>query len=171
MTNEAISAILEHLCNEARNSVHATFGLLELLRNVAPDSTRLVSMAVSGTSADQLLHSIDDVRELLSNVLQPPAAMEEFDLALCAGEIIEVLNLASEKCGRHMFVDAPPQPLRVIQDRKAVEQMLTRVLGTASKLAQTREVQIKLSPNHGEKVFGWPSRPAKRTSLSASQIG
>jgi CheY-like chemotaxis protein len=145
MTNEAISAILEYLCNEARNSVHATFGLMELLHEVATDSTRPLSMAVRGASADRLLRSIDDVRELLSSVPPAPATMEEFDLALCAGEIIEVLNLASEKRGCHMFVDAPPGPLRVTQDRKAVEQMLTRILGTASKLAQARGVGVKLS--------------------------
>ena len=31
MTNAAISDILNYLCNEARNSVHASFGVMELL--------------------------------------------------------------------------------------------------------------------------------------------
>jgi len=149
VTNETILTILEHLCNEARNSAHATFGALELLRDVAMDSVPQATITVGRTSADQLLRSIDDVRELVSNAPPSPASREEFDLALCVGEIVEVLSLASGKRAKHMLIDAPPDPVLVAHDRGAVEQMLTRILNTAFKLAKTSEVRVKIR-SHGE---------------------
>lgn len=149
MTNLAIAAILEHLCNEARNSAHATFGVLELLRDLAPDSVRESSLAIGSASADQLLRSIDDVRELLSSAAPAPGAIEQFDLALCAGEIVEVLNLASARRAKRMILDAPSGPVLITQDRKAVDQVLTRVLGVAFELATTCEVRVALSSGSG----------------------
>ena len=150
MTNEAIAAILDHLSNEARNSAHATFGVMELLRDVAMDSTRQASLAIGTASADQLLRSIDDVRELLACVPAAPPVVEEFDGALCAGEIVEVLNLASGRRAKRMLLDAPAAPLPMTQDRKAVEQIFTRVLNTAFKLTQTNDVYVKIGPRGGE---------------------
>jgi CheY-like chemotaxis protein len=147
MTNEAISAILEHLCNEARNSMHATLGVMELLRETITEPSQRASVAIGRASADQLLRSIDDVRELLSTAPGVSSHAEEFDVTMCAGEIIELLNLASTKRRRHMVLDAPSEPLMLTQDRKAVEQVLTRILDTAFKLAQLSDVHVKLSPS------------------------
>jgi CheY-like chemotaxis protein len=144
MTNEAILAILDHFCNEARNFAHATFGIMELRRSSDSDAPQ-DSVAIGRTSADQLLRSIDDVRDLLTSAVPEPGAVEEFDLGLCAGEIVEVLNLASGRRSTHMTLDTLPGPLAITQDRKAVEQILTRVLDTAFKLAQTSEVRVGLS--------------------------
>jgi hypothetical protein len=72
MNNEVISAILEHLCNEARNSMHASFGVMDLLRDVVTDPAQRASVAIGRASADQLLRSIDDLRDLLSGAPPPP---------------------------------------------------------------------------------------------------
>src|SRR5271168_108862 len=88
MNNRATLAILEHLSNEARNSMHATFGVMEFLRDTVTDPAQRSSVAIGRTSADRLLRSIDDVRDLLAGT-PVVATPEEFDLALCAGEIIE----------------------------------------------------------------------------------
>src|SRR5277367_826980 len=144
MTNEAISAVLEHLCNEARNSMHATLGVMELLHDGSEDSERRVTLSLGRASADQLLRSIDDVRDLLSSVPLPPAALEEFNLVACASDIIEGLNLASGKRAKHMILEGPFEPLLVTHDQKAVEQVLTRILDTAFNLAHTNDVRVKL---------------------------
>ena len=146
MNNEAITAILEHLCNEARNSMHTTFGVMELLRDALVDPSHRASVAIGRASADQLLRSIDDVRDLLSNAPPAPASPEEFDLALYAGEVIEMLNLASGKRRRHMLFDAPSGPLQIRQNRRAVEQVLTRVLDTAFKLTPISDVHVRMTP-------------------------
>ena len=150
MTNETISVILEHLCNEARNSMHTSFGVMDLLRDVLTDPAQRASVAIGRTSADQLLRSIDDVRDLLTSVPVAPAVLEEFDLALYTAEVIEVLNLASGKRRRHMILDAPAGPLTLTQNRRAVEQVLTRILDTAFKLTEVSDVQVRLRPGHSE---------------------
>lgn len=145
MTNQAISAVLEHLCNEARNSMHATLGVMELLHEESEDSERRARLSIGRASADQLLRSIDDVRDLLSNAPAAyPAMLEEFDLVACASEIVEGLNLASGKRAKHMLLDPPYDPLVVTHDRKALEQVLTRLLDAAFKLSPTNVVRVNL---------------------------
>jgi CheY-like chemotaxis protein len=151
MTNDAISAMLEHLCNEARNSMHATFGVLDLLRDVVTDPLQRASLTIGRSSADRLLRSIDDARDLVSSVPPPPASRDEFDFAMCVGEMIEVLNLAAAKRRRHMLFDSPLTAVPIIQDRKSVEQVLTRVLDAAFKLNPANDVNLRLSPRHGDK--------------------
>src|SRR5580704_5686748 len=153
MTNEALSAILDHLCNEARNSAHATFGVLELIRDIAPDAVRQSSVAVGTASADQLMRSIDDVRDLLSTAPMLPATIEEFDLPLCTGEIVEVLHMASRKRSKHMFLETPNKPILLRQDRKSVEQVLSRVLDTAYKLAGTNEINVRIAENAHDRIL------------------
>jgi CheY-like chemotaxis protein len=148
VTKEAISAILEHLCNEARNSVHATFGAMEFEIEGGSDSRR-ASAAIGRASADQLLRSIDDVRELISSAAPAPATLEEFDLERCACEVIEALNLASGKRRSHMVLESLNGPLLLTQDRKATEQMLTRVLDAAFKLTLSSDVHVKISAAAG----------------------
>ncbi len=159
MTNEAISAVLEHLCNEARNSMHATLGVMELLHDEAEDSERRATLSIGKASADQLLRSIDDVRDLLSNAPAHPAMLEEFDLVACASDIVEGLNLASGKRAKHMILDPPFDPLVVTHDRKALEQVLTRVLDSAFKLAPTNDVRVNL--------VRCPARNSIRLTLAA----
>jgi CheY-like chemotaxis protein len=149
MNNQATLAILEHLSNQARNSMHATFGVMEFLRDTVTDPAQRSSVAIGRASADQLLRSIDDVRDLLSSSVPAPASLEEFDLALCAGEIIQVLHLASGRPD-HMILDAPPRPLLLTQDHKAVEQVLSRVLNVAFKLSPASGVRVRLRPWHDE---------------------
>jgi CheY-like chemotaxis protein len=144
MTRETIAAILDHFCNEARNSAHASFGVMELLRDVAVNSSQEATLEIGTDSADQLLRSIDDVRELVSSIPPPSGTLEEFDLTLCAGEIVEMLNLASGRRAKHMRLDAPFSELLVTQHRKGVEQVVTRVLNAAFKLAETSEVFTKI---------------------------
>ena len=105
MTNKAISAILEHLSNEARNSVHATFGIVELVRDVVDDPMVRTSVALGRAGADQLLRSLDDVRDLLSSAPYASAALEQFDLVGSVSEIVEMLNLASGKLAKRILLE------------------------------------------------------------------
>jgi len=144
MTNQTILSLLDYLCNEARNSVHATFGLMALCPDLAADPIWPSCLESSKTSADRLLRSIDDIRELLST--EPPLAgmLEEFDATLCLGETIEVLNLASGDGACRLVFQPPPTPVVGRQDRRAMEQVLTRVLGAVSKLSPKGEARVSV---------------------------
>ena len=70
MTNQTIRSLLDYLSNEARNSVHATFGLMALGPDLAADPNWQSCLDASKSSADRLLGSIDDIREFWKNDLR-----------------------------------------------------------------------------------------------------
>ena len=144
MTNARILDVLNYLCNEARNSMHATFGVMELLPAAPNDPAWQTYIDLSRSSADRLLGSIDDFRDLFSNASPAPDTVEEFDLALCLGETIELLNLASGKPTSHIILEAPSELLPVRQHRKPVEQMLTRILDAALKLTSAGDIYVSI---------------------------
>jgi CheY-like chemotaxis protein len=154
MTNQTILSLLNYLCNEARNSVHASFGLMALCTDLATDPNWQSCLDSSKGSADRLLHSIDDIRELFSTEGPLPDVPEEFDVTLCLGETIEVLNLASGNQASRLILQQPATPFVGRQDRRAVEQALTRVLGAVSKLSPKGEVRVS--------VAGLPGRAGVR---------
>ncbi len=145
MTNKTILSLLDYLCNEARNSVHATFGLMALCPDLAGDPSWQGCLDSSKSSADRLLRSIDDIRELFSTEAPLADLAEEFDLTLSIGETMEVLNLASGEGPGRLILQPPATPLIGRQDRRAVEQAMTRVLGAVSKLSSKGEVRVAVS--------------------------
>jgi CheY-like chemotaxis protein len=150
MTNETISVILEHFANEARNAMHATLGVMELMGDSIGDSTLQVSAGLGRASSDRLLRTVDDVRELLSTASASPGKLEEFDLATSVGEIVEALNQSTGKRRRHMVLEAPLELPMLTQDRDRVAQILTCILNTAFNLDPLNDIHVRLSPHNGE---------------------
>jgi len=121
--------------------MHAAFGLLELSKELTSDPRWKSGVEIGRASADRMLRSIDDIRELL---VSPPAVREsgeEFDLADCLRETVELLNLANGSEGNPIAVCVRPSPFR--QDRHALEEILIRVLTVARRLAGPGGVRIE----------------------------
>jgi CheY-like chemotaxis protein len=142
MTNDAILDILNHLCNEARNSVHATFGVMDLLPNNSVDPAWQTYLDISRSSADRLLGSIDDFRDFFSSPVPASDTVEDFDLSLCLGETIELLNLASQNRASRVVLEAPVEAWPVRQHRHSVEQALTRILDSTLKLTTAGDIRV-----------------------------
>lgn len=142
MTNQSMLRLLDYLCNEARNSVHASFGLMALCPTLAPDPGWRTCLENCKSSADRLLRSIDDIRELLSTETPTLDPAEEFDLTLCLGETMEVLNLASIGRASRLILESPTQALVGRQHRRAVEHTLMRILDAVSKLGRRGETRV-----------------------------
>ena len=140
MTNEAILGILDNLCNEARNSMHAVFGLLGIPSDPLTDSRWQSCVETGRASADRMLRAIDDARELLASPVAAPQEGGEFDLSVCMQETVELLNLARGEKGLPISLGIRALPVR--QDRHAVEQVLIRILTAARELAGTGGVHI-----------------------------
>ena len=145
MTNQTILSLLDYLCNEARNSVHASFGLMALRAESGTDPSWQSCLDTSKSSAERLLRSIDDLRELFSPDVPAADLPEEFDITLCLGETIEVLNLASADHASRLVLQKPAAPLVGRQDRHGIEQVFTRVLRTVSKLSPRGEARVAVS--------------------------
>ncbi len=152
MTNQSILSLLDYLCNEARNSVQASLSFMTLHPSLAPDPGGLNCLDGKG-GVDRLLRSIDDIRELLSPDMPALDPAEEFDVTLCLGEIIEVLNLASGDRASRLILQRRGHPVSGWQHRRAVEQVLTRVLDAVSKLSRKGEALVTaMRANEGDGV-------------------
>jgi CheY-like chemotaxis protein len=152
MTNQSIVSLLDYLCNEARNSIQASLSFMAFYPALAPDLGGLNGIDGKG-GVDRLLRSIDDIRELLSPDLPALDPAEEFDVTLCLGEIIEVLNLASGDRTSRLILQRRGHPVSGRHHRRAVEQILMRVLDAVSKLGRKGEVSITAIPaNEGNGV-------------------
>jgi CheY-like chemotaxis protein len=142
MTNQTMLSLLDYLCNEARNSVHASFGLMALCPNAGTDAAWQLCLENSKSSADRLLRSIDDIRELLSTEAPVVDLAEEFDVTLCLGEIIEVLNLASAGRWGRLILQSASRPVVGRHHRRALEQALTRIFDAITKLGRNGETRV-----------------------------
>lgn len=142
MSRPAMRSFFDYIANEARNAVHVSFGLMDfrpaegaLAWQTCVDATR--------TSADRLLGIIDDMRELLSEVPPARAAADAFELSLCLGETVELLNLAFAGRGSRLSFGASA-PVTIHQDRQGVEQLLLRTLNAAARLTCQGLVRVSL---------------------------
>ena len=148
MTNQTILSLLNYLCNEARNSVQASFGLIALGPSVTPDPAWQTCLENSKCGADRLLRCIDDIRELLSAETPALDPAEEFDVTLCLGETIEVLNLASGGRASRLILLSAGRCVSGRQHRRALEQALTRILDAVSKLGRKGEALVTAKRAH-----------------------
>jgi CheY-like chemotaxis protein len=165
MGNEAISALLNHICSEARRSAHASFGALNLLASEASSSERKACLDLGRRSADRLLRSVDDVLELLSADVTATRKVELFEPAECLADVVHALNWAAPQPGA-LTLGAPSGRLVLRQDRRAVEQVLTRVLRASRAMAGTAELRTSAGPcprGHGIRfIVRTPARVGRR---------
>jgi two-component system, sensor histidine kinase len=143
MNSEAILSLLDHLSNQARNTMYAAFGVAESGLELA-SGTCQTWLKANRSSVDRLLGTMDDMRELVSGQAPAPRSPEEIDLAVCVGEIAQLLNLASGDAGAKAVVEFQSEPV-LRQDRRALEQVLTRILKLALDRSRIGLVQVAIS--------------------------
>jgi len=168
MTGEAILPLLDHLCNEARNSMHSAFGLMELQLDHESRPTWNACLQASRSSADRLLRTIDDLRELVAGPPELREPIERFDLTLSVGEVALVLTFASGTDSARLVVEQPDKPVQVCHPRHALEQMLTRVLKLALKVSPSATLRVCDPPGENDRVSVriQPSEPAAARRLA-----
>lgn len=152
MTSEAILPLLDHLCNEARNSMHAAFGMAEVQAEPVAPAVWHDWLQASRASTDRLLRTIDDLRELVAGPPQVWESAEQFDLTLAAGEVALVLNFAGESNHAKLMVDPKSQPMLICHPRQALEQLLARVLKLVWKLTSSGTVGISVEGGQEDRV-------------------
>ena len=86
MTNQTTLKLFDLLCNEARNTLHLTLGLLEAHCNCGTPGNGDGCNRSNRMSVDRLLRLIDDMRELFVDTPPLAGAAEEFDVSLRLGE-------------------------------------------------------------------------------------
>jgi CheY-like chemotaxis protein len=152
MTREATLKLLDHLCNEARNAMHTTFGLIESEPDRAADPVWQNCLDASRTSADRLLRTIDDLREIAGGEPADGGTTEEFDVTKSVREIAVLLNLGSADHSDQLTVQSFEEPLRIHQDRRAFEEVLARILSLIVKLSPEAEVRVAAEADEPDRV-------------------
>lgn len=142
MTNQTILSLLNYLCNEARNSVQATFALMALYPTRVPDPAWQACLDSSKSGTDRLLRCIDDMRELHSSDAPAFDSCEEFDVTLCLGETIDLLNLAAGDRASRLVLQPGTRPVTGRLPRRAVEHVFMRILDAVSKLGRKGDVLV-----------------------------
>jgi CheY-like chemotaxis protein len=156
MTNQNITNLLGYLSNEARNAMHSIVGLMEMRVQESCDAGEEASVDLCRASADRLLRSIDDVQALFSDPAQTPGAPEGFDLQIAVEDMVELLNLSATSATLSRLVLETPNaaPIMVSDDRRTIEQMLTRLFDSALKLSPEGEVRVSLIADQKGMVIG-----------------
>jgi len=151
MTNQTILKLFDLLCNEARNTLHLTLGLLEAHCNCGTPGNGDGCNRSNRMSVDRLLRLIDDMRELFVDTPPLAGAAEEFDVSLRVGETIELLNIARGCRESRLVWEQPPHTLIAWQNAEALDQALTPILDLTLKLARHGVARIGLdaSPDGG----------------------
>lgn len=143
MTNQTILTLFDLLCNEARNTLHATLGLIDS----CDDSLVYAGLANIGgrnrRNIDQLLRLIDDMRELFVGS-EPSGPASEFDISVRLGETIELLNLARRNRDSRLLWETVPRSLSIRQDAAAFEQAVTPILDLTLKMARHGAVRVRV---------------------------
>lgn len=156
MNREAILSLLDHLCNEARNAMHASYGLMEFQPEMVNSLEWRAYLDASRSSADRFLQTIDDMREMLSGNTAEATSVEEFDLLKCVNETAGLLNMTSggraEDRVPRLTVESVEESIRIRQNRQALEHVLLRVLNLAVKLSPGGTVRVSLSASELERV-------------------
>jgi CheY-like chemotaxis protein len=152
MNSETLLPLMDYLCNEARNAMHAVIGLMEFYPEAEAGPAWHTCLRASRSSADRLLRAIDDMRELVGGAPPAPGPIEDMDLTLCADEIADLLNLAVENGGARLIIEPTGDPARIRQNRQALEQALVRVLKLTLKLSRSGTVRVTVSACGEDKV-------------------
>ncbi len=146
MTDKVLASLFGHLAAAARETVQAVFRLIQLESRPAASSEHRVYVDACRNSADSLLRTIDDMRSLFTNV-PPVHVAQEFDLARCLTDTVELLNLSAMSTSGRLHLELPDGPgILLNSDREAVEEVLTRVLAAAVKLSPMGPVGVRFEP-------------------------
>jgi len=155
MTNQTITNLLAYLSNEARNGLHAIVGLMEARIDESSDPGERASVDICRARADRLLRCIDDIQALFRDEPQTSSAAEEFDLQIALENIIELLNLSSSETLSRLVAEIPNgAPIKVCDDRRTIEQMLTRILDSALKLTPQGELRVAVVADQKGMLLG-----------------
>jgi CheY-like chemotaxis protein len=79
--------------------------------------------------------------------------VEHFDAADSLVKIVELMNLAGGEEASRIALEAPSEAEPMRQDRQAVEQVLSRILNAAMKLAPTGKTHISIGSGSSEDSF------------------
>lgn len=139
---------LANMSHELRTPLNSVIGFAELLEKraetVTPDKNRRYAGRILHAS-EHLLALITDllkISKIDAGVLAP--VFNDFDLASCAREVVEMLGPAAERKGLELALTAP-ESLPVRADKRLLRQVMINLLDNAIKFTNEGGVSLALT--------------------------
>ena len=145
-------AVMSH---EMRTPLNGIVGALELLRTTELDKKQRYMTEVMGTSANMLLHHVNDVLDmsrLESGVAE--AIKRPFNPVSVCQEVVQSLRLTAQKGGNKLsLASLDPDFTLVMGDSAKLRQIVTNLVGNAIKFTRQGTITVEIEPHHADGVW------------------
>jgi len=166
--NQTKSEFLATMSHEIRTPMNGILGMLQLLRDTSLTNEQKEQVTIAGTSADQLMHLLDDILDLSkveSGVLELDE--EEYSPADLGTEVLGLSSSIAEMKGLQItYQPDPGLPPKVLGDSARLRQVLLNLLGNAIKFTERGSVELRI-----ENVAGGEAGPLLRFRVIDTGIG
>ncbi|WP_196141191.1 ATP-binding protein [Aliikangiella sp. G2MR2-5] len=153
--NRAKSEFLANMSHEIRTPMNGVLGMLRLLSKSSLNEEQRHKTNLARSSAESLLSLINDILDY-SKAEAGKMELDELDFNFCAlvGEIAEANALRVQQKGVELILDLAEVKHNMLQgDPGKIRQVLTNLLGNATKFTPSGEITIKASTKlEGQKV-------------------
>ena len=144
MNREALFRLFDHLRSEARYVMQATDGWIQAQAEAAIHPALRERLNACRAGADRLAAIIHDIREVFGAEPRLSKTAEDFDLARCLEETVDLLNLTGAPGRLALQVQRPPIAIR--QHRAVVEQVLSGVLEGSLSSTEQGAIAVSAAP-------------------------
>jgi signal transduction histidine kinase len=168
VANQTKSEFLATMSHEIRTPMNGILGMLQLLRDSSLTTEQKEQVTIAGTSADQLMHLLDDILDLSkveSGVLE--LEEEEYSPADLGAETVGLSSSIADMKGLELVYQPDPAlPPKVQGDVARIRQVLLNLVGNAIKFTERGRVELRI-----ESVAGGESGPLLRFRVIDTGIG
>ena len=166
--NQTKSEFLATMSHEIRTPMNGILGMLQLLRDSSLTSEQKEQVVIAGTSADKLMHLLDDILDL-SKVESGVLELEEVEYspAELGDEAVALISSIADMKGLELAYEPDPAlPAKVLGDSARLRQVLLNLLGNAVKFTERGRVELRI-----ENFAGGDAGPLLRFRVIDSGIG